>query len=658
MYEAPVASLQSGAYAVRVTQTKPGSTALGRTLGLVAPTPAEYRLLGANEPLLGAIRAATGGEKVDEPAAVWVHDLRTTSRYTDLWPWLLVLALLLWPLDIALRRVSLGRRELADGRRWISDRTSRRRVAARTQTSESMLAARERAGSAGARSAILREAAARDEALATAAAAATGGEAGPDAAGRPDGDRSPPARRPAPDRDRRRRLRRGRDRRGAHDATAPARRSAARAGGRARRHARAPAGGQAPHPLLAAPAPAAAGSAARARQATARRGGAAQRLRQSGGRAEGTVVDPAPWRAGSRHATRFVAAATAHRPRRSRGPARRHRRRPATAVATRSDRSVGCDGRAPGPVRSPGPAEGAQRLAAAPRRTGPPRAPRPTRAAATASHAPARHRPTRPTTPTRSSRTPTPDETSLDRRVHADGRRAASSGQFVPSRRRRPRTSSDRHGRRRRAAPRLVARPASWGPPATSVRGISATTDETGVYGSRRVDTTVLGRRRGSTPSAGPAWTGSAARRHRVRLLGRLRRRRGPPARPPTRPRRHGRYGCDGATPGSRRPLGTDGVASTPRCPSRRRRVALVRRRAGPGSAASRSRRQPARRRDDPQARRSRAPTAASDVLAALRDRRDRPLLPWTSASTGACHDSDRGDEPGKTVYVGYMLVQ
>ena len=158
VYESPVASLQSGAYAVRVTQTRPGAAALGRTLGLVAPTAAEYRLLGANEPLLAAIRSATGGEQVDLPAGVWVHDLQTTSRYTDMWPWLLVLALLLWPLDIALRRVSLGRRELADGRRWASDKLHGRGVAARTQASESMLAARERAGSSGARSAILREA--------------------------------------------------------------------------------------------------------------------------------------------------------------------------------------------------------------------------------------------------------------------------------------------------------------------------------------------------------------------------------------------------------------------------------------------------------------------------------------------------------------------
>ena len=164
VYEAPVASLQSGAYAVRVTQTKPGEAALGRTLGLVAPTAAEYRLLGANEPLLAAIRSATGGTALETPAGAWVHDLRSTSSFTDLWPWLLVIALLLWPLDIALRRVAVGRRELADGRRWVSDSVRGRRVAARSKPVEGMLAARDRAGSAGARSAIMREAAERSAA--------------------------------------------------------------------------------------------------------------------------------------------------------------------------------------------------------------------------------------------------------------------------------------------------------------------------------------------------------------------------------------------------------------------------------------------------------------------------------------------------------------
>ena len=49
VYEAPLGEIDPGAYAVRITQTRPGSSPLGRTVGLVAQTPAEYRVLGANE---------------------------------------------------------------------------------------------------------------------------------------------------------------------------------------------------------------------------------------------------------------------------------------------------------------------------------------------------------------------------------------------------------------------------------------------------------------------------------------------------------------------------------------------------------------------------------------------------------------------------------
>ena len=50
---------------MRVTQTRPGTSALGRTLGLVAPVAAEYRLLGVNGP-------------------VEVHDLRRRPEVEDL----------------------------------------------------------------------------------------------------------------------------------------------------------------------------------------------------------------------------------------------------------------------------------------------------------------------------------------------------------------------------------------------------------------------------------------------------------------------------------------------------------------------------------------------------------------------------------------------
>ena len=157
VYEAPLGEIDAGAYIVRVSQTRSGSTPLGRTLGLVAPTPAEYRLLGSNEPFLATLRAATGGRAIETPLQPWTHDLATTDSYTDLWPSLLILALLLWPLDIALRRVSVGRRELADARRWLAGGWRRgAAVAPRPAEVAGMLAARDRAAGTSARAAMLR----------------------------------------------------------------------------------------------------------------------------------------------------------------------------------------------------------------------------------------------------------------------------------------------------------------------------------------------------------------------------------------------------------------------------------------------------------------------------------------------------------------------
>ena len=155
VYEAPLGDVEPGAYAVRVTQTRPGSSPLGRTFGLVAPTAAEYRLLGADEPFLAALRSVTGGSVVETARDPWTHDLTATSSFTDLWPLLLLLALLLWPIDIALRRVSIGRREFAGARDWVRGIGGRRRMAApRTATSESLLVARERAAGSSSRAAL------------------------------------------------------------------------------------------------------------------------------------------------------------------------------------------------------------------------------------------------------------------------------------------------------------------------------------------------------------------------------------------------------------------------------------------------------------------------------------------------------------------------
>jgi uncharacterized membrane protein len=169
VYEQDLGEIDPGAYSVRVTQTRPGTAALGRTLGLVSPTAAEYRILGANEPFLEALRTATGGVAIQTVEQVWQHNLTSTSRFTDLWPLLLIVALLLWPLDVAFRRVSVGRRELAAARGWATGLGRRRgAMAPRPAVSEGLLAARDRASGAGARSALR-----ADEGAAAAAGTAT-----------------------------------------------------------------------------------------------------------------------------------------------------------------------------------------------------------------------------------------------------------------------------------------------------------------------------------------------------------------------------------------------------------------------------------------------------------------------------------------------------
>ena len=159
VYETDMGTLTPGAYALRFVQTKPGDTPLARTVMLVAPTPAEYRLLGTNERLLAALRSSTNGRELTTGKDAWTHDLGTTTATPDMVPWLLLFALLLWPLDVGIRRVSLTRTDLALARAWTGDRwRAWRGPARRTKQVGEMLAAKGRAGGAASRAALLRPA--------------------------------------------------------------------------------------------------------------------------------------------------------------------------------------------------------------------------------------------------------------------------------------------------------------------------------------------------------------------------------------------------------------------------------------------------------------------------------------------------------------------
>jgi uncharacterized membrane protein len=108
-YEVPLDPQQEGAYFIRIAgagaQNQPG-TVVGQTLGWVLSYSPEYQLRDTNIDLLNTLAEMTGGESLAErPELAFAHNLQTQSASLPLWPYLLLLAALLFPFDIAVRRL-------------------------------------------------------------------------------------------------------------------------------------------------------------------------------------------------------------------------------------------------------------------------------------------------------------------------------------------------------------------------------------------------------------------------------------------------------------------------------------------------------------------------------------------------------------------------
>ncbi|MGI8999775.1 MAG: hypothetical protein ACR2GO_08730, partial [Candidatus Limnocylindria bacterium] len=58
----------------------------------------------------------------EAPTAVWTHDIEADAFPTPIWPWLLVLAILLVPLDVGVRRVALSRADFRRAGAWVGRR--------------------------------------------------------------------------------------------------------------------------------------------------------------------------------------------------------------------------------------------------------------------------------------------------------------------------------------------------------------------------------------------------------------------------------------------------------------------------------------------------------------------------------------------------------
>src|SRR5688500_3978337 len=135
-YAGRVRAEDPGAYLVRVAQTfesEDGTDAASRTLGIVSPAAEEFRRLGIDTDALATYARAGGGRELaladeEAPAAVWRHDIEASAFPTPIWPWLLLLAIILVPLDVGVRRVALSRSDLRRARAWMASRVGLRQA--------------------------------------------------------------------------------------------------------------------------------------------------------------------------------------------------------------------------------------------------------------------------------------------------------------------------------------------------------------------------------------------------------------------------------------------------------------------------------------------------------------------------------------------------
>jgi uncharacterized membrane protein len=114
VYRGRVASPQAGTYFLQLGGADvEGRPVFQRTAGVIVPYSPEYRQGQANPALLQALAAQSAGRSLAAPAAAFDHTLDAVTRATPIGFALLLLAMLLLPLDIAVRRLRFGKIRLA-----------------------------------------------------------------------------------------------------------------------------------------------------------------------------------------------------------------------------------------------------------------------------------------------------------------------------------------------------------------------------------------------------------------------------------------------------------------------------------------------------------------------------------------------------------------
>jgi Mg-chelatase subunit ChlD len=149
-YESDFHPAQQGVYLIHLSGTGAlENESFSETTGWALSYSPEYQRLESDPDLLLRLAALTNGQVAsDNPADVFNHDLKGSRASRPVWPWLLLIAALLLPFDIAIRRLIITRQDLLRVQAWLAEKLNLQRMeTAAPQTDQrmqSLLKAKER----------------------------------------------------------------------------------------------------------------------------------------------------------------------------------------------------------------------------------------------------------------------------------------------------------------------------------------------------------------------------------------------------------------------------------------------------------------------------------------------------------------------------------
>lgn len=126
-YQGQTTIAEPGAYLINVVQRDgEGQPVAQQTTGLVVPYSPEYQRTGDGAILLDALVHATGGQRLATPQETFAPTQQPITHARPLWPALLLIAALLFPFDVGVRRLRLTPQDWQRLVAWLRGRLPKR----------------------------------------------------------------------------------------------------------------------------------------------------------------------------------------------------------------------------------------------------------------------------------------------------------------------------------------------------------------------------------------------------------------------------------------------------------------------------------------------------------------------------------------------------